>query len=449
MQSTTYDYVIVGAGSAGCVLAARLSEDPEVRVALVEAGSSDAAREISMPAALTQLFKTQYDWDFDSEPEPALGRRRIYLPRGKVLGGSSSMNAMIYMRGNPLDFDEWAATGADGWSFADLLPYFRKAEGNEWGDSDLHGGQGPLSVSNLRSRMGLADRFVAAAIAAGFPANTDFNGPSQLGFGRVQVTQRDGARCSAAYAYLHPASQRPNLDIFTDALATGIIMQNARASGINIAHRGDIKTLAASRETILCAGSYGSPQLLMLSGIGRADALKPLGITCLADLPVGENLQEHPFVWLSYLTDEPTLFSMRTQATMELYRSEQRGPFSSNGAEAAGFVMTRSDCPAPDVQIFMVPNMVMDESLTPADDSGFSLGPCVLKPSSRGTVSLRSARPDAKPRILNRLLTTPDDQRTMIAGVRTCLDIANQTPLKDVRRAPLYAPASDSDADIW
>jgi choline dehydrogenase len=359
------------------------------------------------------------------------------------------MNAMIYMRGNPLDFDEWAAAGADGWSFADLLPYFRKAEGNEWGESDLHGGHGPLAVSSLRSRMGLTDRFIEAAMAAGFPANADFNGASQLGFGRVQVTQRAGVRCSTAQAYLHPASERLNLDIYTDALTTGVIMQSTRAAGINIVHHGETKTLTASRETILCAGSYGSPQLLMLSGIGRADTLKPLGIACVTDLPVGENLQEHPFVWLNYLTDEPTLFSVRTQVTMELYRSEQRGPFSSNGAEAAGFVMTRSDCPAPDVQIFMVPNMVMDESLTPANDSAFSLGPCVLKPSSRGTVSLRSARPDAKPRILNRLLTTPDDRRTMIAGVRTCLDIANQTPLKDVRRAPHLVPASDSDADIW
>jgi choline dehydrogenase-like flavoprotein len=448
-MKSNYDYVIVGAGSAGCVLAARLTEDPAVSVALIEAGGADTAPEISLPVAFSQLFKTQYDWDFDSEPEPALGLRRVYLPRGKMLGGSSSMNAMVYIRGNPVDFDDWASEGAPGWSFADLLPYFIKAEGNERGDSQLHGRSGLLSVRDGRSMHPLADRFVRAGIEAGFAHNEDFNGASQIGVGRYQLTQRDGARCSSAGAYLHPAMDRPNLQVFTDALVTRLQFDGARVTGVSIIREAKGETLHAERETILCAGTYGSPQILMLSGIGPAAALKPFGIAPVVDLPVGENLQDHPFVLLNYLTDEPTLLTAATEENLSLYHSKQCGPISSNVAEAGGFMMSRSGLDAPDIQVTMAPVMYLDEALTAPFDHGFSFGPCVLKPTSRGSVSLRSARPDAKPRILGNLLSTQQDKETMIAGMRICLDITRQPSLAGVQRAVQHAPQSDSDADIW
>jgi choline dehydrogenase len=444
-----YDYVIVGAGSAGCVLAARLTEDPTVSVALVEAGGPDTAPEISLPIAFSQLFKTQYDWDFASEPEPALGGRRAYLPRGKMLGGSSSMNAMVYIRGNPMDFDGWEKQGAAGWSYGHLLPYFIKAEENERGDDRFHGRRGPLSVRDGRSMHPLADRFVQAAVEAGFPRNEDFNAGSQIGFGRFQVTQRDGARCSSARAYLHPARTRSNLHVFTDALVTRLQFDGARVSGVSLIREAKAETLHADRETILCAGAYGSPQLLMLSGIGPADAIKPLGIKPVADLPVGENLQDHPSVMLNYLTDQPTLLTAATAENFSLYQSRQCGPISSNVAEAGGFVASRPGLDAPDIELTMAPVMFVDEGLTAPYDHGISFGPCVLKPTSRGSVALRSARPDAKPRIRGNLLTTPEDKATMIAGVRICLDIAQQPSLAGVLRAVQHAPKSGSEADIW
>ncbi|MDB5515173.1 MAG: putative choline dehydrogenase [Tardiphaga sp.] len=449
MVGSNYDYVIVGAGSAGCVLAARLSEDSGVRVALVEAGSSDDAPEIHLPVAFPQLFKTKFDWDFATEPEPALGRRRIYIPRGKVLGGSSSMNAMIYIRGNPLDFDDWAERGASGWSYRDILPYFIKAEGNERSDSELHGCQGPLTVRDGRSMHPLVDRFVQAGIEAGYPHNDDFNGASQLGVGRFQVTQRDGARCSAARAYLHPATQRSNLHVFTDGLVTRLLFDGTRASGVAVFREGAQQTLRADREIILSAGTYGSPQLLMLSGIGPGAHLKTLGIMPLLDLPVGENLQDHSVVYPGYFTNESTLLGAGSNADMVLYQSQRRGPLTSNVAEGGGFMMSRPGLVAPDIQLHMVPTMCIDEGLTPGFDQAFGLGSCVLKPTSRGRVGLRSARPDAKPRIFCNFLATLEDRSTMIAGVRIALDIVQQPSLAAVTRSIHQAPDSDSEADIW
>jgi choline dehydrogenase len=449
MAGLNYDYVIVGAGSAGCVLAARLSEDPAVRVALVEAGSSDDAPEIHVPVAFPRLFKTRFDWDFVTEPEPALARRRIYIPRGKVLGGSSSLNAMIYIRGNPLDFDDWAERGASGWSYRDILPYFIKAEGNDSGDSQFHGRLGPLSVRNSRSMYSLIDRFVSAGVDAGHPRNDDFNGRSQLGVGRYQVTQREGARCSSAVAYLHPAAGRTNLHIFTDALVTGLQFDGTLATGISVFLDGIEQTLRAEREIILSAGAFGSPQILMLSGIGPADHLAELGATPRVDLPVGENLQDHPAVFLSYLTDEPSLFGVGSDTDVALYQTQQRGPMSSNIGEAGGFMMTRSGLDAPDVQLIAAPVMWADEGLSAPFHDAFAIGPCVLKPTSRGRICLRSMRPDAKPRIFCNFLSTPEDREAMIAGIRIALEITKQPSLATVIRSTHLAPDSDADADIW
>jgi choline dehydrogenase len=448
-MTSGYDYVIVGAGSAGCVLAARLSQDPDVRVAVIEAGGPDDAPEISVPLAFPSLLKTRFDWDFASEPEPALGRRRLALPRGKTLGGSSSINAMIYIRGNHVDFDDWARQGATGWSAKGLAPYFIKAEANGRGDDRFHGRHGPLSVSDSRSMQPLVERFVQAGVAAGYAYNADFNGASQLGVGRYQLTQRDGARCSSARAYLHPAADRPNLFVFTDALALRVLFTGPRATGVSIVHNGAERDLYADREVILSAGAYGSPQILMLSGIGPADHLKSLGIQPRAHLPVGENLQDHVWVPLSYLTDEPTLFRAGSEEDLKAYQKHRRGPLSSNAGEGGGFMMTRPDLKAPDLQLFMGPVMSDDEAFSPPYDDGFSILPCLLKPTSRGKVTLRSAAPDAKPRIFGNHLTTAEDRNTLLAGVKIGLEIGRQATLAAVTRSIHRAPETDSDADIW
>jgi len=448
-MKTNFDYIIIGAGSAGCVLAARLTEDADVTVALVEAGDSDNAPEIDVPLLFPRLFKTQFDWDFASEPEPALKQRRIYLPRGKVLGGSSSTNAMVYIRGNPKDFDDWASQGATGWSFKELLPYFIKSEANESKRGDLHGTDGPLYVSDSRSMHPLVNRFLQAAVEQGYARNDDFNGPSQFGVGRYQVTQHNGTRWSAAHAYLRPVLNRPNLQILTNALVQRIEFDGRRARRVLARHNNKEQVLRAEREIILAAGAYGSPQILMLSGIGRADVLNPLNISPIVDLPVGENLQDHPFVLLSYLTDQESLFAATSQENRRLFEEERRGPLTSNVAEGGGFIATSPDLAAPDIQITMGAAMFVDEALTAPHDHGFGLGPAVAKPTSRGRVSLRSARPDAKPRIFCNLLATPEDRASMIAGLRACLDIANQPRLKAVQRQTVKAPRSRGDEDLW
>lgn len=444
-----FDYIIIGAGSAGSVLAARLTEDPDVTVALVEAGDRDNAPEITIPLLFPQLFKTQFDWDFTSEPEPALGHRRIYLPRGKVLGGSSSTNAMVYIRGNPRDFDDWAKQGATGWSHKELLPYFIKSEANESKSGDLHGTDGPLHVSDSRSMHPLVDRLLQAAVEKGYARNDDFNGHSQLGVGRYQVTQHNGERWSAARGYLWPAMSRPNLHVLTNALVQRIEFDGRRARRVLARHNNEELTLRAEREIILSAGAYGSPHILMLSGIGRAAALSSFNISPIADLPVGENLQDHPFVLLNYLTDEPTLIVAATQESRRLFEEERRGPLTSNVGEGGGFIATAPGLVAPNIQITMGAVMFVEEALTAPYDHGFGLGPTLLKPTSRGRVTLRSGRPDAKPRIFCNLLATPKDRSSMIAGVRACLEIVKQPSLKAVQRQIQNAPRSESDDDIW
>jgi choline dehydrogenase len=444
-----YDYVVVGGGSAGCVVAARLSEDPAVQVALIESGPTDDASEVHTPVAFPQLFKSVYDWDYSSEPEPALLGRRIYLPRGKVIGGCSSMNAMIYIRGNRADYDEWAAGGATGWSYDELLPYFIKSEANEWGASQFHGADGPLFVQDGRSQHPLIDRIIEAFVEAGYPCNEDFNGASQLGAGRFQFTQNNGLRCSTAAGFLRPARGRTNLDILTQATVTRVVLERSRATGIEIRRHGEKSIIRAEQEVILSAGAYNSPQILMLSGIGKPADLKAVGIDPQVDLPVGDNLQDHPGLVLSYFTDTPTLLRAGTDQDLRLLQEKGRGPLTSSISEGGGFFRTDPSMDLPDVMFNAGPVMFYEEGLSQPFDDAYVFGPVVLKPTSRGTVKLRSARPDAKPRIFSNYLSTEEDRRSMIRGVQLAMDVAQRPALAAVCRGPHLVPASSRDADVW
>jgi choline dehydrogenase len=443
----SYDYVIVGAGSAGCVLASRLSEDGDVRVAVLEAGGSDRQAEIQTPAAFPAVFKSGIDWDLLGEPEPGLGGRRLYLPRGRVLGGCGSINAMIYIRGNRADFDEWAALGCDGWAYEDVLAYFRRSEDNERGEDAFHGAGGPLSVSESRSMHPLIDAMIEAAAQAGHERNPDFNGARQEGVGRFQLTQRDGLRWSTADAFLHPARRRPNLELITGALSTRILFEGERAIGVEVARGDELVEIRAEREVILSAGAYQSPVLLMLSGIGPAEHLATMGIDVRVDLPVGENLQDHCMTQLNYLTDERSLFGVLTAENLALL-DEGRGPLTSNIPEAGAFMRTRSGLDAPDIEFHFAPSLFYDEGLTAPHDHGYCFGPVVIKPASRGRVTLRTPRPDSKPVVLCNFLTAEADRASMIAGIRIALEIAAQPALADAMRAPFSVPESDSDEDI-
>ena len=445
--SRAYDYVIVGAGSAGCVLASRLSEDPDVSVVVLEAGGNDRQVEIQTPLFFPAVFKSAIDWDLLGEPEPGLGGRRMYLPRGRVLGGSGSINAMIYIRGNRADFDEWAALGCHGWSYEDVLPYFRRSEDNERGADAFHGAGGPLSVSDSRSMHPLVDTMIEAAAQAGHERNPDFNGARQEGAGRFQLTQRDGLRWSTADAFLHPARSRPNLTVITGALSTRILFEGDRAVGVEVVHDDAPVQIRAEREVILSAGAYQSPVLLMLSGIGPADQLAPMGIDVRVELPVGENLQDHCMANLNYLTDEQGLFGTLTPANLELL-ADGRGPLTSNGPEGAAFIRTRPGLDGRDIEFHFSPSLFFDEGLTAPHDHGYCFGPVVIKPTGRGYVRLRTPRPDSKPLVLCNFLATEEDRASMIAGTRAAMAIAAQPALAAVLREPFVAPASDSEEDI-
>jgi choline dehydrogenase-like flavoprotein len=449
-MADVFDYVIVGAGSAGCVLASRLSEDPAVQVLLLEAGPPDSAMEIHIPAAFGKLFKSKFDWDFQSDPEPGLDGRTVYMPRGRMLGGSSSMNAMVYIRGNRLDYEEWATLGLEGWGWDDVLPYFLKAEDNERGASELHGAGGPLRVSEGRSRHVLMDAWVDAAVEAGMPRNADFNGTQQDGVGYYQLTQRGGMRCSAAVAYLHPALARPNLHLLTGALTTRLLLEGTKAVGVEADYQNELREFRAEREVIVSAGAYNSPQVLLLSGIGPAAELAAYGIQSVVDLPVGKNLQDHPAVLLGLLTDTETLLTAETPANIGLLQSEGRGPLTSNIGEAGGFWRSQDGLAAPDIQYHATPVMYADQGLRIPNDHAVCWGPCLLKPTSRGVVYLRSLVPSAKPHVMHNYYASHEDRQAIIAGVRQAMAIAAQPAMQKHERSKLdIFPRSDSDADIW
>lgn len=445
----SYDYVIVGAGSAGCVLAHRLSEDPDCRVLLLEAGGPDSNDFVHIPAGMAALFRSRDDWDLGTGYEPECHGRRIYLPRGKMLGGSSSLNAMIYIRGARSDWDEWAEAGCEGWSYDQVLPYFRRGEANVRGADDFHGATGPLTVSDPVERHPLAEAFLQAADALGHPRNDDFNGGAQDGFGWYQQTTREGKRCSTAVAYLHGVMDRPNLHVETWVHASKILFEGTRAVGVQGLRLGEVLEFRAEREVLVSCGTYLSPQLLTLSGLGRPEELELLQVEVVAESPeLGMNLSDHPTAGVTYtINDESSLKDALTDEALAEWM-EGAGVLTTVPAPAGGFVRTQAGLPAPDVQLHFVPAMFEQEGLAPPPDHGFSLSACVLKPRSRGMVAVTSPDPTTKPFIVHNYYADPADLEAQLAGVELCMDLCEQGPLRERLRAPHLAPASRDRADI-
>jgi len=458
MLSEPFDYIVVGAGSAGCVLAARLSEDPSVTVALLEAGPADKSVLIRCPLGIAALAQTgQFNWKFDTVPQAGLNGRHGYQPRGRVLGGSSAINAMIYIRGQREDYDHWAAEGNPGWSYHEVLPYFLRAENNARGVSTFHGADGPLQVMDLTSPNPLGSKFVHAAQQAGHPFNPDFNGASQEGVGSYQVTHKNGERWSAATAYLTPAMQRPNLQVFTAAHTCRVMLEQRRAVGVECVLQGRLVQLRARREVLLCAGALQSPQLLLLSGIGPGADLQALGLTPAHELPgVGRHLHDHMDV--VQMLDAPKLkdsigisvgAAARSLKAVLEWRQHRTGMLTSNVAEAGGFIKSQASEATPDLQLHFVVAKIVNHARTVLLGHGVSCHVCVLRPLSRGSIRLASKDPLAPPLIDPNFLADPDDLQRMVKGFHLMRKILQQPALTSLgTRESARSALAQSDPQV-
>lgn len=452
-DQTLFDYVIVGGGSAGCVLANRLSTDPTCRVLLLEAGPPDSYPWIHIPVG---YFKTMHnprtDWCLETEPDPGLDGRRIPWPRGRVLGGSSSINGMLYIRGQAADYDHWRQLGCAGWSYEDVLPYFRRAEHQERGEDAFHGVGGPLVVSDMRVRRDICDAYIDAAAALGIPRTRDFNGASQEGAGYFQLTASNGRRCSTAVAYLRPARQRQNLTIAPNALAERILIERNRATGIVYRTKRGICTARVGREIIVAAGAIHSPHLLMLSGIGPAHRLRRAGIPVVHDLPgVGENLQDHLQARLVYASTRPTLNDEVNNPLRKLligleYILFRRGPMTMGASQVGIFARTNSTLDLPDVQFHIQPLSADAPGEGLHRYSAFTASVCQLRPESRGRIDIRGPNPTESPAIYPNYLATAKDRDTLVAGIRLARRLAATAPLSKFVRTELI-PGSVVDTD--
>lgn len=462
MTGKTYDYIIVGAGSAGCVLANRLSEDGDASVLLLEAGGRDRHPFIHIPLGMGRMHdRGMFDWGYHTEPEPSLNGRRIEAMRGKVLGGSSSINVMAFTRGHPGDYDRWAQKGALGWSYADVLPYFKRCESWQGGENAWRGGSGPIGVEWAKTRDPLYDAWITAGQAAGFPHTEDYNGRQQEGFGRSQYSIRHGRRSSAATAYLKPARRRTNLDVEVGAHATRVLMQGTRATGIEYVRKGRTLRAQAAREVVLSGGAFNTPQLLMLSGIGPADHLDAVGIKPIVDLPVGDNLQDHLAVMIMFTRPQagPFCATMRCdRMAISMVRAYLfgTGPGTVVPGGLHAFVKTRPDLAVPDIE-FMFRGLPAHTHLwfplvKPPYLDGFGIRPTLLHPDSRGMVRLRSADPREAPRIIGNFFSAPDDLPRLREGVKRAREVAYQRPLeayRGVETAPGPKIKADAEIDAW
>ncbi|EFL90711.1 GMC family oxidoreductase [Ahrensia sp. R2A130] len=451
-----FDYIVVGGGSGGCAVAGRLSEDPSISVCLIEAGGEGKNAIIRMPAGIAAILPTPIlNWAYNPKAQAEKLGAKGFQPRGKTLGGSSAINAMLYVRGHRKDYDEWQELGADGWSWRDVLPYFLKSEGNARGDSELHSGDGPLSVSDARSPHDISNAFLDAAREMQVPVTDDFNGETQEGVGFYQVTQKNGERCSAAAAYIHPHMDRPNLTVMTKTMAQRLVFDDKRATGIVVKRSGNEETLTANHEIILAGGAFNTPQLLMLSGIGPAQHLREHGIEVVHDAPeVGQNLQDHVDYVMAFKSKKKDVFGLSFSGTADIFkgivnwRNKRTGKLTTTFAETGGFVKSAADEDRPDLQYHFVVGIVDDHNRKLHLGHGFSCHVCVLRPHSRGEVRLKSNKPSDKVEIDMGFFTDTRDLDLLTKGVKQMRDLLYAPALAPWRAKELHTEGLQSDAEL-